>query len=151
MSCLLKAVALLGKFVALAGCAPAQCAIINLQDMTTDGGGWTLVFHENQPRSCQIDNNNANAQARCGMASSPILASGTVGSAKYADVVINALKTDASSRQRYESSLLCAQPRHARALRVRWSSARARACIRVLVQMASVCGCVTRVCEIFLM
>ena len=79
--------------------------------MTTDGGGWTLVFHENQPtRSCHLATNNFDGQRRCGMANNPILASGTSGSAKYADAVINALKTDASPRQRSARALVCAHP-----------------------------------------
>ena len=83
--------------------------VVYLQDMTTDGGGWTLVFHENQPtRSCHLATNNFDGQRRCGMANNPILASGTSGSAKYADAVINALKTDASPRQRSACALVCA-------------------------------------------
>ena len=83
--------------------------VVYLQDMTTDGGGWTLVFHENQPRSCQLGNDNRNGQQTCGMANSPILASGTSGSAKYEDTVINALKTDGSARQRSACALVCAR------------------------------------------
>jgi len=71
-------------------------------DMTTDGGGWTLVFHENQNvRSWQLATNNPNRQTLGGMSNNPILPTGTQGSAKYADREINALKTDSGGAQRY--------------------------------------------------
>lgn len=70
-------------------------------DMTTDGGGWTLVFHENQPRSCQLTPQDGGTQSTCGMSVSPILPSGSSGSVKYSDAIINALKTDHSPHQRY--------------------------------------------------
>ena len=114
--------------------------VVYLQDMTTDGGGWTLVFHENQPRSCQLANDNANGQRRCGMANSPILASGTSGSAKYADAVINALKTDISARQRSACALVCAHP-HLRPFGSAHTGTAAHSCARARVTRAHcVCG-----------
>lgn len=71
-------------------------------DMTTDGGGWTLVFHENQ--NCVFRPHERGPQALCGMSVDPIRPGDLGGSAKYSDTVINALRTDSSPRQRFRTS-----------------------------------------------
>ena len=85
-----------------------------MQDMTTDGGGWTLVFHENQNvRSWQLATNNPNRQTLGGMSNNPILPTGTQGSAKSADREINALKTDNGGAQRSAPRARTFAPLHA--------------------------------------
>lgn len=60
-------------------------------DMTTDGGGWTLVMHDTHNGT--IVNNNTSAQGTQANLQSP-----TGGPAKYSDVVINALRTNTGSQ-----------------------------------------------------